>query len=284
MEELANLLWVNRHASSGEFDVIVVDCAPTGETLRLLAFPEVGRWWIDKLLPINRQLTRIVRPMARRVTDLPFPEDDVFVAMTDLVDQLDRLHQLLTDSNSATVRLVVNPEKMVIREAQRSYTYLTLYDHVTDAIVVNRVIPKEADGSFAEQLRQMQAPHLKNIHEIFDPTPVLEVEQFPSEILGLEQLRKMGQRLHHNHPAEDVLMTYKPYEIVPIEGGFEFQIPAQFLDKADATLVRRGDEVVIRMGAARRNIVLPRVLARMEHSQARLENGRLLVRFTPRPT
>ena len=130
----------------------------------------------------------------------------------------------------------------------------------------------------------MQAPHLKNIHEIFDPTPVLEVEQFPSEILGLEQLRKMGQRLHHNHPAEDVLMTYKPYEIVPIEGGFEFQIPAQFLDKADATLVRRGDEVVIRMGAARRNIVLPRVLARMEHSQARLENGRLLVRFTPRPT
>lgn len=284
MEELANLLWVNRHASSGEFDVIVVDCAPTGETLRLLAFPEVGRWWIDKLLPINRQLTRIVRPMARRVTDLPFPEDDVFVAMTDLVDQLDRLHQLLTDSNSATVRLVVNPEKMVIREAQRSYTYLTLYDHVTDAIVVNRVIPKEADGSFAEQIRQMQAPHLKNIHEIFDPTPVLEVEQFPSEILGLEQLRKMGQRLHHNHPAEDVLMTYKPYEIVPIEGGFEFQIPAQFLDKADATLVRRGDEVVIRMGAARRNIVLPRVLARMDHSQARLENGRLLVRFTPRPT
>ena len=284
MEELANLLWVNRHASSGEFDVIVVDCAPTGETLRLLAFPEVGRWWIDKLLPINRQLTRIVRPMARRVTDLPFPEDDVFVAMTDLVDQLDRRHQLLTDSNSATVRLVVNPEKMVIREAQRSYTYLTLYDHVTDAIVVNRVIPKEADGSFAEQIRQMQAPHLKIIHEIFDPTPVLEVEQFPSEILGLEQLRKMGQRLHHNHPAEDVLMTYKPYEIVPIEGGFEFQIPAQFLDKDDATLVRRGDEVVIRMGAARRNIVLPRVLARMEHSQARLENGRLLVRFTPRPT
>lgn len=284
MEELANLLWVNRHASSGEFDVIVVDCAPTGETLRLLAFPEVGRWWIDKLLPINRQLTRIVRPMARRVTDLPFPDDDVFVAMTDLVDQLDLLHQLLTTSNSATVRLVINPEKMVIREAQRSYTYLTLYDHVTDAIVVNRVVPKDADGSFAEQIRQMQAPHLKNIHESFGPTPVLEVEQFSSEILGLEQLRKMGHQLHHNHAPEDVLITYKPYEIVPIEGGFEFQIPAQFLDKADATLVRRGDEFVIRMGAARRNIVLPRVLARMKHSQARLENGRLLVRFTPRTT
>ncbi len=284
MEELANLLWVNRHVSSGEFDVIVVDCAPTGETLRLLAFPEVGRWWIDKLLPINRQLTRIVRPMARHVTDLPFPDDDVFVAMTDLVDQLDRLHQLLTASNNATVRLVINPEKMVIREAQRSYTYLTLYDHVTDAIVVNRVIPKDADGSFAEQIRQMQAPHMKNIHEMFDPTPVLEVEQFSSEILGLEQLRKMGHLLHHNHAPEDVLITYKPYEIVPIEGGFEFQIPAQFLDKADATLVRRGDELVIRMGAARRNIVLPRALARMKHSQARLENGRLLVRFTPRTT
>ena len=282
MEELANLLWVNRHASSGEFDVVVVDCAPTGETLRLLAFPEVGRWWLDKLLPINRHLARMVRPMARRVTDLPLPEDDVFEAMTDLVDELQQLHDTLTASNTTTVRLVVNPERMVIREAQRSYTYLTLYDHITDAVIVNRVVPKEAEGRFAEQRRAMQAPYLRDIHAMFDPIPILRVHQFPEEVVGLERLRTMGAQMHASCEPAERLIDYKPYEIAEVTGGFEFRIPAPFLEKSDASLIRRGDELVIRMGAARRNIVLPRVLARMTHSGARLEDGQLRIRFTPR--
>ena len=284
MEELANLLWVNRHASSGEYDVVVVDCAPTGETLRLLAFPEVGRWWLDKLLPINRHLARMVRPMARRVTDLPLPEDDVFEAMTDLVDELQELHDTLTSSNTTTVRLVVNPEKMVIREAQRSYTYLTLYDHITDAVVVNRVVPDEAEGRFAEQRRAMQAPYLQDIHAMFDPIPILRVHQFSHEVVGLERLRVMGAQMHATCEPSDRLIDYKPYEIVEVDGGFEFRIPAPFLEKSDASLVRRGDELVIRMGAARRNIVLPRVLARMTHSGARLVDGQLRVRFSARAT
>ena len=282
MEELANLLWVNRHASSGEFDVVVVDCAPTGETLRLLAFPEVGRWWLDKLLPINRHLARMVRPMARRVTDLPLPEDDVFEAMTDLVDELQELHDTLTASKTTTVRLVVNPEKMVIREAQRSYTYLTLYDHITDAVVVNRVVPKEAEGRFAEQRRAMQAPYLRDIHAMFDPIPILRVHQYSHEVVGLERLRVMGAQMHADCEPADRLIDYKPYEIVEVDGGFEFRIPAPFLEKSEASLIRRGDELVIRMGAARRNIVLPRVLARMTHSGARLEDGQLRIRFSPR--
>ena len=282
MEELANLLWVNRHASSGDYDVVVVDCAPTGETLRLLAFPEVGRWWLDKLLPINRHLARMVRPMARRVTDLPLPEDDVFEAMTDLVDELQQLHETLTASGVTTVRLVVNPERMVIREAQRSYTYLTLYDHITDAVVVNRVVPQEAEGRFAEERRAMQAPYLNDIHAMFDPIPILRVQQFSHEVLGLERLRSMGAQMHADCDPADRLIDYKPYEIVEVEGGFEFRIPAPFLEKSDASLIRRGDELVIRMGAARRNIVLPRVLARMTHSGARLEDGQLRVRFLAR--
>ncbi len=282
MEELANLLWVNRHASSGEYDVVVVDCAPTGETLRLLAFPEVGRWWLDKLLPINRHLARMVRPMARRVTDLPLPEDDVFEAMTDLVDELQQLHDTLTASNTTTVRLVVNPERMVIREAQRSYTYLTLYDHITDAVIVNRVVPEEAEGRFAEQRRAMQAPYLGDIHAMFDPIPILQVHQFAEEVVGLERLRVMGAQMHATCAPAERLIDYKPYEIAEVKGGFEFRIPAPFLEKSNASLIRRGDELVIRMGAARRNIVLPRVLARMTHSGARLEDGQLRIRFSPR--
>ena len=139
----------------------MLDCAAHRGTLRCWRFG-VRRWWLDKLLPINRHLARMVRPMARRVTDLPLPEDDVFEAMTDLVDELQQLHDTLTASKTTTVRLVVNPEKMVIREAQRSYTYLTLYDHITDAVVVNRVVSAEAEGRFAEQRRAMQAPHLRD--------------------------------------------------------------------------------------------------------------------------
>ena len=282
MEELANLLWINRHVESGAYDVVVVDCAPTAETLRLLSFPEVGRWWLDKLLPINRQLTRILRPVARRVTDMPLPDDGVFDAMTNLVDDLEKLQVLLTRPGQATVRLVVNPEKMVVREAQRSYTYLTLYDHITDAIVVNRVVPESADGEFVDRWRAMQAPYLKDIYEMFDPVPIFQVPQFSEEVVGLKMLRTMADILHGDTDPAAVLNQRKPYHIRQLDDGFEFEIPAPFVAKANASLVRRGDELIVRMGAARRIIVLPRVLARLRHESAKLEDGVLRVRFVAR--
>ena len=284
MEELANLLWINRHAESGAYDVVVVDCAPTAETLRLLSFPEVGRWWLDKLLPINRQLTRILRPVARRVTDMPLPDDGVFDAMTSLVDDLEKLQVLLTRPGQATVRLVVNPEKMVVREAQRSYTYLTLYDHITDAIVVNRVVPESAHGEFVDRWRAMQTRYLKDIYEMFDPVPIFQLPQFPEEVVGLKMLRTMADILHGETDPAAVLNQRKPYHIRQLDDGFEFEIPAPFVARADASLVRRGDELIVRMGAARRSIVLPRVLARLRHESAKLEDGVLRVRFVTRET
>ncbi len=281
MDELANLLWVNRHVESGDFDVIVVDCAPTGETLRLLSFPEVGRWWMEKMVPIERQLTRIIRPIARRVTDMPLPEDEVFAAMSDLATELEQLNTLLTNPARSSSRLVVNPEKMAVREAQRSFTYLTLYGHVTDAVVVNRVVPESASGEFAAQIRAMQSPYVTQIHEVFDPIPVLTVPQFADEVVGLESLRCVGEHLHGDADPAAVLVSEKPYRIKQDECGFEFEIPAPFVTKAEASLVRRGDELVVRMGSARRNIVLPRALARMRHEAATLDDGRLRIRFTP---
>ncbi len=281
MEELANLLWINRHAEAGEFDVLIVDCAPTGETLRLLSVPDVGRWWMDKLLPINRQLARLVRPMARRVTDMPLPDDDVFDSMGDLVIEMEKLRELLTRQGQSSVRLVVNPEKMVVREAQRSYTHLTLYNHVTDAVVVNRVIPDSATGDFAESWRRRQARYLDDIQAMFKPAPILEVPQFPDEVVGLEALRPMAAAMHGDNDPSAVMVTDKPYRVEATDGGYEFQIPAPFIEKTATSLVRRGDELVVRMGAARRNIILPRVLARMQHRSAALKDGVLRIRFAP---
>ena len=240
MEELANLLWITRHVESGDFDVVIVDCAPTGETLRLLAFPEVGRWWMDKLLPINRQLARMVRPMARRVTDLPLPDDSVFVAMGELVEDLEKLRALLTRPGQSTLRIVVNPEKMVIREAQRSYTYLTLYDHITDALVVNRLVPASATGDFAASWRRMQQRYMREIHSMFDPLPVLQIPQFPEEVVGLERLRVMGELMHGDHDPAAVLVRERPFHIAQVDGQFELQIPAPFIDRSEAALIRRG--------------------------------------------
>jgi len=281
MEELANLLWVNRHVESGNYDVVIVDCAPTGETLRLLSFPEVGRWWLEKLMPIERQLTRLVRPIVRRVTDIPVPEDDVFDAMSHLVTELEKLRDLLTRPGQSTVRLVVNPEKMVVREAQRSFTYLTLYDHITDAVVVNRLVPEAAEGQFLARWREQQSKYMAEIHAMFDPIPILLVPQFDQEVVGLAMLGRMGAVLHGDGDPRAVLASEKPYKIVQVDSGYELQIPAPFVAKDDVALVRRGDELVVRMGAARRNIILPRTLARMQHQSAKMDAGVLHIRFAP---
>ena len=283
MEELANLLWINKHVESHAYDVIVVDCAPTGETLRLLTFPEVGKWWLDKIMPIERQLARLVRPLARRVTDMPMPGDEVFDSMTHLVEELQKLHALLTRQNQSTVRIVVNPEKMVVREAQRSFTYLTLYDHITDAIVVNRVIPDDVEGAFMANWRTMQGRYLEMVKDMFEPISILHVPQFEQEVVGLDMLRRVGAAMHGDRGPAAVLSSERPYRITQVAGGYEFEIPAPFVAKGEVSLVRRGDELIVQMGAARRNILLPRSLARLEHQSARLDTGILRVAFVPPP-
>src|SRR5690349_6815538 len=151
MEELANLLWVNRHRESGDYDLIVVDCAPTGETLRLLSFPEIGRWWIEKILPIHRAAAKIARPFITGITGLPMPEDEVYEAVKDLFGQLDTLHGMLVDPKLTSLRTVLNPEKMVIKEAQRTTTYINLFGYPSDLVICNRVIPDTVtDAYFAE--------------------------------------------------------------------------------------------------------------------------------------
>ena len=282
MEELANLLWITRHVESGDFDVVIVDCAPTGETLRLLAFPEVGRWWMDKLLPINRQLARMIRPMARRVTDLPLPDDSVFVAMGELVEDLEKLRALLTRPGPVDLEDCGEPrEDGDSRGAAQLYLPDPVRPHHRRA---SGEPPRSrvGHGRLCRELAPHAAAHMREIHAMFDPLPVLQIPQFPEEVVGLERLRVMGELMHGDHDPAAVLVRERPFHIAQVDGQFELQIPAPFIDRSDAALIRRGDELVVRMGAARRNIVLPRALARMEHQGARLEEGQLRIRFAPR--
>src|ERR1700728_4538385 len=194
MDELFALLRLQAHHDSGDWDVVVVDCAPTGETLRLLSFPDVARWWIDKVFPFERQILAAARPLARSLLDIPLPSQAVFADIERLSQNLIAMNEILRDRSRCTIRLVMNPERMVIGEAMRTFTYLNLYGYLTDAVVVNKVFPQDV-GDYFERWRGLQSEQLALVRSAFAPVPVLEVPYFDQEVVGVEMLNRLGEEL-----------------------------------------------------------------------------------------
>jgi len=279
MEELANLLWINRHHESQEYDVMVVDCAPTGETLRLLSFPDSARWWIDKLLPIQRRLSQVLRPVMRPLTGMPVPDKEVFKAVEELLQQLGRLHAIMSNRELSSVRLVVNPEKMVIRETQRTFTYLNLYGYVTDAVACNRVLPASAGDGYFSHWKEAQEGYLQLIHEAFSPLPILSVPLLRDEITGLKALREMARHLFGGDDPTRIYYPSVAHEVHAEDGGFVLSLGAPFVTKAEVSLAQRGDELSVQVGTHRRNVLLPRVLSGLRATGARVDGGRLNIYF-----
>jgi arsenite-transporting ATPase len=280
MEELANLFWVTYHYESGDYDVVIVDCAPTGQTLSLLAFPESARWWVDKVLPVERRVAQIAGPVVRGLTGMPVPGRKVFDAGEELLKRLAHLHDLLLDPEVATVRLVVNPEKMVIKEAQRSFTYLNLYGYVTDAVVCNRLLPREAASSFFSGWRTAQRRYRRRIREAFSPLPVLTAPLLETEAVGLERLREMGDYLFGKEDPSRVFYPAVAQEVRPHDGGYVLSLATPFVGKEEIALAQRGDELTVRAGAYKRQILLPRVLVGRRATGASKDGDRLSIFFS----
>ena len=279
MEELANLIWVYHYEQNRDYDVIVVDCAPTGESLRLLTFPEVAQWWLNKLLPVGRRLMPITYPIVRRFTDMPLPDEQIFSTIDDLFHQLEGLRSLLTNPKVTTIRLVLNPEKMVIREAQRTYTYLSLYGYPTDAVVCNRLIPQSADGSYWEGWKEAQTEYLQLIEECFSPLPILKVPLLKSEVIGMKALEEIGRLLYNEDDPTRLLFEGRPMSIERDNGGYMLTLELPFIAKGEVSLMKSGDELVVTIGNQRHSILLPQVLLGRELKGAKLDTGRLRIRF-----
>ena len=279
MEELANLIWVYHYEQKRDFDVIVVDCAPTGESLRLLTFPEVAQWWLNKLLPVGRRLVPIAYPIVHRFTDMPLPDEQIFSTIDDLFHQLDGLRSLLTNPQVTTIRLVLNPEKMVIREAQRTYTYLNLYGYPTDAVVCNRLIPQGADGSYWEGWKEAQVGYLQLVEECFSPLPILKVPLLRSEVIGMKALEEIGRLLYNEDDPTRLLFEGKPMSIDQDNGSYTLTLQLPFIARGDVSLMRSGDELVVTIGSQRRSVLLPQVLLGRELKGAKLDTGHLRIRF-----
>ena len=279
MDELFALLEVDRHARSGAFDVIVVDCAPTAETLRLLSLPEVLSWYFERILPTERRIMRAARPILTRFTDLPVPEDDVFVAAQSVFDSVESVKALLGDPRVASARLVVNPEKMVIDEARRTYTYLGLFGYGVDGVVVNRVLPEEVSDPYFDRWRAIQKGHLHTIDEAFADVPRLRLRLFDDEMVGLDRLRLMASELYGDVDPVVGFEARSPFRVTESEGRVVLEVAVAFAHRDEVEVFRRGSELFVGVGPYRRSFVLPDSLRRRRVEAARLVDGVLRVSF-----
>jgi arsenite-transporting ATPase len=278
-DELFSLLALKAHHESGDWDVIVVDCAPTGETLRLLSFPDAAQWWLDKVLGRERALLAAARPLARTFLDLQLPDERAFGEIQRLVENLVAMHELLRDAGHASIRLVMTPDRMVVAEAMRTFTYLNLYGYVTDAVVVNRVFPDEVDGYFGAW-RAVQAEQLELVESGFAPVPVLRAPYFEREVLGPEMLDRLGAALFDGRDAGAVLHGRVTQELSLHDGGAELRLDLPFAGKGDVSLKKIGLELVVRVDGHKRTIMLPGAMAAYRPSSAALAGGSLVVGFT----
>jgi arsenite/tail-anchored protein-transporting ATPase len=281
-DELFSLLQLKRHYESGDWDVIVVDCAPTGETLRLLSFPDVARWWLERVFPWEKQIMAAAAPLARSVLDMPLPGRPAIGEVRRLVENLLTMHELLRDRERVSLRLVMTPDRMVISEAMRTFTYLNLYGYLTDAVVVNRVFPPEVEGTYFGPWRERQAEHLELVESAFSPVPVLRAPYFEAEVVGPAMLDRLADALFAAGDPAALLHTSLSQELVVGDHSARLRLDLPFADRGDVSLKKIGLELVVRVDGQKRTIMLPPALAGFRPREAKLDAGTLEVRFEER--
>ena len=284
-DEVLALLAVHEQLTAGRFDLVVVDCGPTAETLRLLALPEALSWYMRRIFPMERRVVRSLRPVLSRVAGMPMPHDRVFEAVERLHAQLTAVRTALTDPSSAAVRLVTTPESVVIAETRRTLTGLSLYGYRVDAVLANRIMPMppRATKGWQAGWAQTHRERLAEIEESFAPLPVLQAPYAPAEPVGVPALSDFAEALYDDFDPRGVASVTEPLTVERTTDGFALSVALPFAVKEELELTRRGDDIAVTVGAARRLITLPSALRRCEIEGARLDAGRLVVRFVPNP-
>jgi arsenite/tail-anchored protein-transporting ATPase len=278
MEELSAMMYVNQYRREQRYQVIVLDCAPTAESMRFVSMPTTLEWYMKHIFPFQRGLLKAVRPVANRISPVELPTDNYFANIQHLFGRLDGIAELLEDAETTSVRLVTNPEKMVLRETQRAFVYFSLHGLTVDGIIVNRVLPSEITDSWFDQWRASQAKILDEIEEYFDPVPMKRVPLFTHEVLGRDRLFELANALYA--PDEDpaaVTRTEAPYTFEKRNAHYEVRLNLPFAAKGEVGLFKKGDELVVEIGTLRRHIGLPTSMASLTPTRATLEHKMLTV-------
>ncbi|MFK7973106.1 MAG: ArsA family ATPase [Bacteroidia bacterium] len=256
MEEASAFLWIEKFYNEDEYDLIVIDSAPTGETLTLLSLPQVMQSWVTKAFPGQSFAVKTMGALVRKMTDIPI--DKGYEELENLFEKLERVQKIFLDTSQTSIRLVANPERMVIQEAKRAYTYLQLYGYNVDAILVNRILPEEAAGSYFDQYLKDQKSHLEDIEESFAGLPLLTVGHLGHEVFGLDMLEKIGEELYQNADPAEIMFEEKPFLFVEHDKTYELRLKLPFIGEEDFKLQKFGDEIVINIGNRRKTVFLPR--------------------------
>ncbi len=283
LDELVALMALGEADASGRWDVVVVDCAPTGETLRLLSCPDVARWWLARVFPQQRRLLDVARPFARAVVDVPLPNEDVLGDIGVLARGVVAMNELLRDAERVSVRLVLTPDRVVVDETRRTFTYLNLYGFLTDAVVVNRVFPEDVGPYFAAW-RARQQEHLAEVHAAFAPVPVLQAPYLEHEPVGPAALDRLGAAVFGAGgvdvvDAAAVLHETVTQELVVGREGAELRLELPFAGRGDVSLHKAGLELIVRVDGHKRTLALPPALADYLPRGATLRGSRLHVLF-----
>jgi arsenite-transporting ATPase len=279
MEELFSLLKVKRYADQGIYDLVVIDCAPTGETVRMLGVPEVLNFYFKRIFPLQRTVLKSVRPVAKRMTDMPLPGDNVFGAVKDLFDELEGMAPLLKDPRRSSIRIVLNPERMVINESQRLYTYLNLFGFPVDAVIANRVLPPAARSEYFDRWFEAQAGYLVEARQSFEPLPFFQARLFDREMVGVPLLDELAREVFGERDPSEVFFEERPIEVQKEGKGYAMYIRLPFAEKDRIQVWTKGEELVVSVDNQRRHILLPRSLASRRLLGAAFRGQRLVVQF-----
>lgn len=279
MEDLLSLLKILKYYKEGRFEVIVIDCAPTGETLALLSFPEMLRWWMEKLFPIKKKAIKVVGPVAESLLKVPMPSGQVLDEIDNMYYQLDEMKKVFSDREVTSIRVVVNPEKMVIKEAQRSFTYLNIYDFNVDAVVVNRVIPENVTDAYFKVWKDIQKKYKEEIVESFSPIPIYYAPLFETEVVGMPMLNRMAEEVFKGEDPVGIKFNGRAQKISKEGDEYVLTIDMPFMEKKDLNLNQKGDQLFIKAGNIKRNLTLPRTLLDFSIKKAKFEEEKLKIWF-----
>lgn len=279
MEEVSALLYVNRYARDKAFDVLILDCAPTGESLRFVSLPPTLDWYMTKLFRIQRNILKVARPVAKKVANVPLPPDRYFDNVQSLAEKLDGVDALLKDPVITTVRLVTNPEKIVIKETQRAFMYFGLYGFTVDAVIVNRILPEGVRDPFFAKWRRTQELYVEEAHRYFDPVPLFTLPLRDDQVLGKADLASLGRELWSGHDPAASFRSDAPYRYAKKNGSYVLTLDLPFVEKDEVDLAVASGDLVVRIGNVRHHVPIPRTLTGYSPAGAKVEDGKLTVRF-----
>ncbi|VEP14510.1 putative arsenical pump-driving ATPase [Hyella patelloides LEGE 07179] len=284
MDEIFGLVRMKRHYDEGDFDVLIIDSAPTGTALRLLSLPEVGGWYMRRFYKpfqgMSAALRPIVEPIFRPIAGFSLPDNEVMDAPYEFYEQIEALEKVLTDNTETSVRLVMNPEKMVIKESLRAHAYLSLYNVATDMVVANRIIPDTVNDPFFERWKANQNVYKQEIYDNFHPLPIKEAPLFSEEMCGLSALEKLKEILYGDEDPSQVYYKENTINIIQGKDHYSLELYLPGIPKEQIQLNKTGDELNVRIGNHRRNLVLPQALAALNPTGAKMEEDYLKIRFS----